>query len=140
MSFHDLGSFLEALEKRGDLARVSGPVDPVLEATALARQVQARGGPALLLENPVGSQVPLLLNLFGHRRRIECVLADRPVASLSELGALLAKLHQPKLPRSLTESLCDWPRAVRPDPEVERRAEALCDRILNQSSLHTDFD
>lgn len=109
MPFQDLDSFIEALEKRGDLARVSEPVDPVLEATALARRVQARNGPALLLENPVGSRVPLLLNLFGHRRRIESVLADRPVSSLTELGELLARLHQPRLPRSLGESLRDWP-------------------------------
>ena len=109
MSFNDLAAFVDSLEKRGDLARVSEPVDPVLEATALARRVQAGNGPALLLENPTCSRVPLLLNLFGHRRRIEHVLAGRPVSSLSELGELLAKLHQPRLPRSLGASLRDWP-------------------------------
>jgi len=109
MPFQDLDSFIQSLERHGDLARISESVDPVLEATALARRVQARNGPALLLETPVGSRVPLLLNLFGHRRRIERVLADRPVASLTELGELLARLHQPRLPRSLGESLRDWP-------------------------------
>ncbi|QKK01491.1 MAG: UbiD family decarboxylase [Pseudomonadota bacterium] len=109
MPFLDLNGFLRALDQRGDLARIAKPVDPVLEATALARQVQARGGPALLLDNSTGSDVPLLLNLFGHRRRIEAVLGDRPVRRLHELGALLARLQQPRLPRSLKAALSDWP-------------------------------
>jgi len=109
MSFSDLTSFLAALEARGDLARVAEPVDPVLEATALARRVQAGNGPALLIEQPTGSRVPLLLNLFGHRRRIEAVLGRRPVTSLRELGGLLARLNQPRVPRTLPEAMRDWP-------------------------------
>jgi len=114
MSFSDLPSFLAALESRGDLARVAEPVDPVLEATALARRVQAGNGPALLIEQPTGSRVPLLLNLFGHRRRIEAVLSRRPVTSLRELGGLLARLNQPRVPRTLPATTgpgtC-WPKA-----------------------------
>jgi len=109
MPYSDLNSFLDALERKGELLRVTEPVDPVLEATALARRVQASAGPALLLEKPVGSSIPLLCNLFGHRRRIEAVLSDRPLTSLSELGSLLARLHQPRLPRSMIESLRDLP-------------------------------
>ncbi|MDT8448939.1 MAG: UbiD family decarboxylase [Wenzhouxiangellaceae bacterium] len=126
MPFSNLNTFLDALESRGDLARVPDPVDPVLEATALARRVQAGNGPALLLENPVGSRTPLLLNLFGHRRRIEAVLADRPVTSLTELGELLARLHHPKLPRGLSESLRDWPELAQialTAPRRRRRPE-----------------
>jgi 4-hydroxy-3-polyprenylbenzoate decarboxylase len=109
MPYRDLREFLAVLERRGDLATVDEAVDPVLEATALARQVQARAGPAVLLGHPVGSQVPLLLNLFGHRRRIEAVLGERPVQSLRELGELLARLQHPRLPRGLKQALSDWP-------------------------------
>ena len=109
MPYRDLREFLAALERRGDLATVDEGVDPVLEATALARQVQAREGPAVLLRHPVDSEVPLLLNLFGHRRRIEAVLGERPIHSLSELGELLARLQQPRLPRGLKEAFGDWP-------------------------------
>ena len=109
MPYHDLRSFLDDLERAGELARVSDPVDPVLEATALARHAQAKAGPALLMENAVGSDHPLLLNLFGHRRRIEAVLGNRPVRGLSELGELLARLQQPRLPRTFKAALADWP-------------------------------
>lgn len=106
----DLPGFVQRLERRGDLLRVQQPIDPDLEATALARELQTRDGPALLIEHPVGSKIPLLLNLFGHRRRIEAVLGDRPVRSLSELGTLLAALQQPRLPRDLPGLLRDWPK------------------------------
>jgi 4-hydroxy-3-polyprenylbenzoate decarboxylase len=109
MPFQDLRRFLDALASAGDLARVSEPVDPLLEATALARHAQAEEGPALMLERAVGSDHPLLLNLFGHRRRIEAVFADRPLQGIGELGALLARLQQPRLPRSLRSVLSDWP-------------------------------
>lgn len=109
MPYHDLRTFLATLEQDGDLARVSEKVDPVLEATALARYAQAEEGPALLMDNAAGSDHPLLLNLFGHRRRIQAVLGQRPVTSLEELGELLARLQQPRLPRSLKAALSNWP-------------------------------
>lgn len=109
MPYHDLRSFLDALEKGGDLARVTEAVDPVLEATALARHAQAEAGPALLMEEATGSDHPLLLNLFGHRRRVEAVIGERPVRGLTELGELLARLQQPRLPRSVRSLLSDWP-------------------------------
>src|SRR3546814_12654983 len=85
MADHDLRSFLARLESTGQLQRVGAPVDPELESTALCLRALREGGPALLMEHPVGSDHPLLGNLFGHRDRIEAVLAGRPLASLREL-------------------------------------------------------
>lgn len=109
MPFDDLPGFLSALELRGDLAVVDEPVDPMLEATALARQLQAAGGPAILIRKPRNSNLPLLLNLFGHRRRIEAVLGDRPLRQFAELGQWLARLQQPRLPGDLKQALHQWP-------------------------------
>jgi len=119
----DLRSFLAALQNAGDLVRVDEPVDPVLEATALARRAQADNGPALLMEDITGSDHPLLLNLFGHRRRIEAVLGDRPVRGFAELGELLARLQQPRLPRSLKSALSDWPELGQLALVAPRRVE-----------------
>ena len=106
---HDLRTFLRRLERAGDLRRVDTPLDPVLETTALAREVLRANGPALLLNNVRGSVHPMLANLFGSRRRIEAALNDRPLASLRELGQLLASLREPRLPGSLREALSQWP-------------------------------
>ena len=106
---HELRAFLRRLEREGDLRRVETPLDPVLETTALAREVLRADGPALLMTAVEGSSHPMLANLFGSRRRVEAALGDRPIASLRELGHLLASLREPRLPGSLREALSHWP-------------------------------
>jgi len=108
MGHHDLRSFLAALERTGQLARVPVAVDPELESTALCLHALKQGGPALLMPSPAHG--PLQLgNLFGHRARIEAALAGRPLASLRELGALLAAIKEPRWPSSLKQALGSWP-------------------------------
>ncbi|GAB1407253.1 4-hydroxy-3-polyprenylbenzoate decarboxylase [Thermomonas brevis] len=109
MSFHDLRGFLAALERNGRLRRVGEPVDPELETTSLSLRALREGGPALLMEHPVGSRHAYLGNLYGHRDRIEAALAGRPLASLRELGELLAAIREPCWPSSLREALGTWP-------------------------------
>ncbi len=110
MAFHDLRGFLERLERGGALRRVAEPVDPELESTALCLRTQKAGGPALLFEQPTGSTHPLLGNLFGRRDRIEAALGGRPLASLRELGELLAFVREPRWPSNLREALERWPQ------------------------------
>jgi 4-hydroxy-3-polyprenylbenzoate decarboxylase len=109
MSFHDLRSFLDQLEARAQLKRIEAAVDPVLESTAFCLRALRQQGPALLFEHPVGSELPLLGNLFGHRERIEAALGGRPISGLRELGALLAALKEPRWPSNLREALTMWP-------------------------------
>jgi 4-hydroxy-3-polyprenylbenzoate decarboxylase len=109
MSHHDLRGFLAQLEARKQLVRIAEPVDPDLEATALCQRVLRAGGPALLMEQPTGSSHPLLGNLFGTRERIETALGGRPLASLRELGELLAALKEPRWPGNLRQALQAWP-------------------------------
>jgi 4-hydroxy-3-polyprenylbenzoate decarboxylase len=109
VSHHDLRSFLDRLERDRQLLRVQVPVDPHLESTALSLRALREGGPVLLMEQPVGATHALLGNLFGHRRRIELALAGRPLASLRELGQLLAAIKEPRWPSSLRQALSTWP-------------------------------
>ena len=109
MSHHDLRSFLDRLERERQLLRVQVPVDPHLESTALSLRALREGGPALLMERPTGATHALLGNLFGDRRRIELALAGRPLASLRELGQLLAAIKEPRWPSSLRQALSTWP-------------------------------
>ena len=109
MSSHDLRGFLAHLERERQLQHVAAPVDPHLESTALSLRALREGGPALLMERPGDSSHALLGNLFGHRRRIELALAGRPLASLRELGQLLAAIKEPRWPSSLRQALATWP-------------------------------
>lgn len=109
MADHDLRGFLDRLERGGRLQRIEVPVDPELESTSLCLRALRGGGPALLMQQPVGSSHALLGNLFGHRDRIEAALAGRPLASLRELGELLAAIKEPRWPSSLKQALATWP-------------------------------
>lgn len=123
MTFSSLRAFIDALSARSDLVRLQQPVSPLLEATELASQVQAANGPALLLDNAGSDEHPLLLNLFGHQRRIETVFSQRPVKGLRELGALLSQLQQPRLPGGLRALISDWPELAQIGLSVSRHRQ-----------------
>ena len=70
MHYRDLRDFIAQLQSQGELRRISAPVSPHLEMTALADRVLRSGGPALLFENPTGHTLPVLANLFGTPQRV----------------------------------------------------------------------
>src|SRR5207302_10004563 len=90
MSFHDLPSYLVALERAHELKRVTVEVDPELEITEIATRVVKNEGPALLFEKVKGSPYPLVINIFGSARRVELALGKPP----QELGEELVRLAQ----------------------------------------------
>ena len=135
MKPQDLRQFLSTLEARGQLARVREPVDPQLESTALCLRALRAEGPALLMENPVGSKHALLGNLFGHRSRIEAAIGNRPLASLRELGRLLASLKEPRWPSSLLDALEIWPELAQLTHVAPRRVDSAA---FNEIVLERD--
>jgi len=74
MHVRDMQGFLDLLESRGQLVRVTERVSPVLEITALADRAIKTGGPALLFEDVEGAELPLAINLYGTRERMAWAL------------------------------------------------------------------
>src|SRR5690606_19338869 len=62
------------------------------------------GGPALLFENPVGYNIPVLANLFGTPERVALGMGQTSVAALREVGELLAFLKEPEPPKGLKDA------------------------------------
>jgi len=111
--FTCLQSFLAELESAGDLKRIARPVSLVHEVTEIHRRVLASDGPALVFENPVhadgrGSDIPLVANLFGARRRIELGLGLAE-GGIGDLAAGLAELRNPSPPTSLKDAFSKLP-------------------------------
>ncbi len=121
--FESLGDFVAALEKAGELHRVSAPVSPLLEVTEIADRVSkspaARlsenaeafdprhahlGGKALLFENVQGSSMPLLINAFGSYRRMEMALGCE-TGGFQSLADKIEKLLKPEPPTGLMEKM-----------------------------------
>ena len=141
MSYDDLRSFLSRLERDGQLVRVTAPVDPDLESTALSLRALREGGPALLMECTLGGSPHMLLgNLFGHRDRIKAALAGRPLASLRELGELLAAIKEPRWPSGLRDALATWPELAQLAHVAPRRVRdaAFRDEVLEGDAVDLD--
>ena len=107
MAYTDLRAFVAALERAGELRRISAEVDPVLEITEIADRVSKGGGPALLFERVKGSTMPVLINAFGSTRRMGLALE---VPSLDALAAELQEILDLKPPEGWLGKLKMLPR------------------------------
>lgn len=103
MKYRDLRDFIEKLEALGELKRITHEIDTELEMTEIADRTLRAGGPALLFENPKGSTIPVLANLFGTPHRVALGMGQSSVASLREVGKLLAYLKEPEPPKGLKD-------------------------------------
>ena len=125
MSFKDLREFISLLEKEGELKRVTAEIDPNLEITEIAYRCLRNGGPALLFENPKGSTIPLLANLFGNTKRIALAMGQRDLEGLRDVGKLLAFLKEPSPPRGwrdLWQNLPSYKNVLNMPPAVLKSA------------------
>ena len=103
MKYKDLRDFISQLEKNGDLVRITKPVSTKLEMTEIADRTLRAGGPALLFENPVDFDIPVLMNLFGTPERVALGMGQSSVSALREVGKLLAYLKEPEPPKGLKD-------------------------------------
>ena len=83
MAFKNLRKFIEMLELKGQLIRVSEPISSVLEMTEIQTRVIAESGPAILFENVIKangekSDFPVLVNLFGTVERVAWGIEQEP--------------------------------------------------------------
>lgn len=99
----NLRSFLDDLERGGELVRVREPVAVRLEIAELADRAMKSpgGGPALLFERPVlddgsVSAIPVAINTFGSWRRMALALG---VDDVAEHGDRIAEMMKPDVPK-----------------------------------------
>jgi len=107
--YRDLRDFLSQLEQAGKLKRISAAVDTHLEMTEISDRVLKQAGPALLFENATHqgqkADMPVLANLFGTPERVALGMGADDVASLRDIGLLLASLREPEAPKGLRDAL-----------------------------------
>lgn len=133
--YANLREFVSALERAGELARVTARVSPVLEITQIADRMSkspaphlpsasARrndprfhhlGGKALLFTGVEGSDFPVLINSMGSYRRMEMALgcnqagpgldAGHTPGGFDALAAKIGALVKPEPPSSLADAL-----------------------------------
>lgn len=136
MAIDDLRQFIRALEKEGELKRISFPVDPHLEITQFADRSVKTGGPAFLFEKPKGSAVPLAINLFASMRRMEIALGVSGVEAIAQRIVGFLEMQKPeglldklKLLPKLGELSAAFPKTVPSGPckDIVRRKDFSLD-------------
>lgn len=140
MNFKDLRDFLDYLEQRGELKRITHPIDPHYEMTEICDRTLRAKGPALLFENPLGYDFPVLTNLFGTPERVAMGMGRQQVQELRDVGQWLAYLKEPEPPRGLKELIEKLPvfKQVLNMP-VKRLRRAPCQEIVWQGD-EVDLD
>jgi 4-hydroxy-3-polyprenylbenzoate decarboxylase len=132
----DLRSWIEELRRAGELVEIDAEVDPYLEVTEIVDRTVKSGGPALLFNNPKGSEHPLLANQFGSERRMAMAFGE---PSLDAVGQKLEDVLEMQPPQGLVEKvkglgklkrLADsMPKTVRSGPVQELVVEPNLDLL-----------
>ncbi|EGG94841.1 3-polyprenyl-4-hydroxybenzoate carboxy-lyase [gamma proteobacterium IMCC1989] len=133
MKYKDLRDFIDQLEKQGELKRISTPVDPNLEMTEICDRTLRAQGPALLFENPIGHNIPVLANLFGTPKRVAMGMGEDSVEALREVGKLLAMLKEPEPPKSMKDAWNKLPmfkQVLNMSPKVVKKAPCQEEQLI----------
>ena len=131
MKYKDLRDFIQQLESLGELKKLSQPVSPHLEMTAIGDKLLRSAGPAVLCTNPQGYKIPCLINLFGTTRRVALGMGADDVSQLREVGQLLANLKEPEPPKGLKDAskLLQMGKALW-DMKAVQRSSAPCQDVV----------
>jgi 4-hydroxy-3-polyprenylbenzoate decarboxylase len=111
LAYASFSAFVDALDKAGELRRITGPVATELEITELAdREMKSPGGGrALLFTQPtingVVSRFPLAINTMGSHRRMALALGLDSVDDLAHQMQLILKAKPPSSVRQGWELL-----------------------------------
>ena len=124
MHFKDIRQFIEFLDERGDLKRVTAMVDSDLEITEITDRTIKSGGPALLFENVAGSDTPVAINLMGTHQRTAWALGVENIDDLTSRVRKLLGLAQgpPSGLMGKVRALGDLVSVARTQPKIVRRA------------------
>ena len=137
MPYRDLREFVSALEEEGELLRIQEPVSPVLEIAEITDRVCKQGGPALLFENVVGSEFPVLINALGSFKRM-CLALERD--SLDELAAELETFMDMQKPESLLDKLKMLPKLKRVGDAFPKTVQkAPCQEVVRMDPDLTEL-
>ncbi|MFL2957424.1 MAG: UbiD family decarboxylase [Candidatus Thalassarchaeaceae archaeon] len=99
MKWGNLTEYVRALEEKGELLRISNPVDLKFEVGCIADYLVKREGSAVIFDQPrladgTISKFPLAMNLYGTRERTNMALG---VTKPREIGDRMVALMKPDI-------------------------------------------
>src|ERR1700675_1472735 len=137
MAYTDLRDFIRALEKQGELKRIPFEVSPELEITEFADRNVKSGGPALLFEKPKGSNVPVLINAFASRKRMQIALE---VDSVDEIAARISQYLEMRVPEGILGKLKMLPMLAEVGAFFPKMVDkGPCKEVIRRDKFSLDY-
>jgi len=138
VGYEGLRDWLKALDKAGELKRITAEVSPILEMAEIAdraaksgKGTAKAGGPALLFENITGYKgARVLMNQFGSERRMRLALE---VDSLDDVAKRIETLLHPVAPTGIMDKLKLLPMLAEVGsffPKLIDRKKAPCKEVV----------
>jgi len=120
--YNNLGEFIDELKNNKELIEIEQEIDPYLEVTEISDRAIKSGMEALLFKNVKGSKIPLLMNMYGSKKRMELSLS---VKNLNEIGDRIRELVKITPPKSFSQKLDLLPKLMELSkfpPQVVKKA------------------
>jgi 4-hydroxy-3-polyprenylbenzoate decarboxylase len=152
VAYNDLREWIAALDRAGELKRITVPVSPRLEITEITDRVSkagshvrgiqaptgyAPGGPALLFENITGhSGHKVFINQFGSERRMAMSLG---VDRLDQIAERIQGILHMKAPDSFLDKLKMLPQVAeltRSFPKLVAAKDAPCKQVILRDNFN----
>ncbi|MDP7008275.1 MAG: UbiD family decarboxylase [Phycisphaerales bacterium] len=148
-----LQTFLRYLDTQGELQRITEPVSPFLEVTALAQAEvgapcntpsssaslfdagrEALGGKALLVEHIEGCDFPLCVNVFGSYFRMEQAIgcADGGFEAIANMIANLTNITPPSSLADLINLAHQFKPLMKMKPK-RKKGSGICQQVIKLS-------
>lgn len=135
MAYKDLQDFMNVLDKKGLLKRISAEVDSDLEITEVTDRVCKSYGPALLFEKVKGSKYPVLINTFGSYERLNLAFE---VDKIDDVASSISDLMDVSNYIGLLDKIKSLPRLARLAFIFPRKVEkAPCQEVVEDADLST---
>jgi UbiD family decarboxylase len=130
--YQNFHSYLNALERSGELHRTSVEIDPALELTEVSIRALRENKPALFIEQPKGSNIPIVINHFASPRRIELALGRHPDQIGEELIHFLERAFPPTL-KTLLDNKSTVKRFLNARPKIV--SSGISQEVVEQPNL-----
>ncbi|OGX04959.1 MAG: menaquinone biosynthesis decarboxylase [Omnitrophica bacterium RIFCSPLOWO2_12_FULL_50_11] len=107
LEYQNLRQFLDLLRRSDELKEIDASVDPELEITEIYDRVVKQEGSALLFRKVRGSEIPLVINLFGSKKRMNLLLG---VTDVEEAARRISQFLDQKPPETFLEKIGFFPK------------------------------
>ncbi|MGH9510718.1 MAG: UbiD family decarboxylase [Terriglobales bacterium] len=155
MAYDDLRAWISALDRAGELKRISVEVDPILEITEITDRVSKNawgqppsavqssnarqpGGPALLFQNIKGHPgAQVLINQFGSARRMNLALE---VDSLDEVANRIRQFMDVKSPQGFLDKVKMLPMLAEMGKFFPKTVSTgPCKKVIRRDNFSLDY-